>query len=260
LAYCNANASGQITYNNNATLTGTASNAFNYFVATGVNPSVALQRYRMVSALIKVSYNGSVLNQSGSMLACATFDPLSVAIGSVVNPITVYSDVLVDRFANFPLIQNGLWNKTINITKDSEGVECLYVPTDPDDYTFQRSRSFYGVNYTTNGTYTPDVEGAHINYIIAGRNLPANSQAIIVDVYYNYEVIADPSAAYILRTSTDLAYNSDDKTAIMSTFSDIIKRGGLIKSSSNNFSWSEAFGDVVKSGLKYLPKILGAML
>jgi len=254
------NASGQLTYNNNAGLTGSASSAFNYFVATGVNPTVSLQRYRMVSSLLKVSYNGSVLNQSGSMLACATFDPLPIALGSVPNPIIVYSDGLVDRFGTFPLIQNGLWNKTINITKDSEGLECLYVPTDPDDYMFQRNRSYYGTNYTSSGTYAPDAEGAHINYIIAGRNLPANLQSIMVDVYYNYEVIADLSVAYILRTSTDLAYNADDKTAIMNTFSDVIKKGGLIKASNNGFSWSEAFGDVVKSGLKYLPKILGAML
>lgn len=248
----------QLTYNNDPTLTGLTSNGFNLFKATGVYPTISIQRYRMVSAILKVSYNGSVLNQSGTMLGCATFDPFAImAAGAFTNQV----DTLVDRYANFSLIQNGLWNQSINITKDSEGLECLYVPTDPDDFTFQRAGTYYGSTITSNVLISPDAEGAHIQYIVAGRNLPASASSIIVDLYYNFEVIADPTSAYVLRGSIDQVYNSGDRQQILDTFSDVVKKKGLIsptKRNDNSF-WGDALNKVLKLGMKYLPMALSVI-
>ncbi len=247
----NGNAAGQMTYNNSSSLNGTASVAGNAFIATGVYPGISIQRYRLVSALLKMSYNGSVLNQAGTFLGCATFDPLPIATGTTVTSISNYSDGLVDRFGNFSLIQNGLWNTTANITKDSEGLEFLYVPTDPDDYTFQRAGSYYGTSVTTGGTFNPDAEGAHINYIVAGRNLPAAASCIIVDVYYNYEVIADPVSAYILRAQPDFIYSMKDKDEMKDNFAELVKKGGLIRKSSS-FDWTDVLKQVAAMGIKYV--------
>jgi hypothetical protein len=252
LDYLGGNAAGQLTFNNHSSLNGTAAVAYNYIVANGVYPNVAIQRYRLVSALLKVSYNGSVLNQAGTLLGCATFDPFAVGAGTSTQPVTSFSDTLVDRFGNFALIQNGLWNTTVNITKDSDGLEFLYVPTDPDDYTFQRDGSFYGYRITSPGVYAPDNEGAHINYVVAGRNLPASANAIIIDCYYNYEVLADPTTAYILRAQPDFVYTSKDKDEMRDNFSELVKKGGLIKKSQSNTDWTAILSQIATLGIKYI--------
>lgn len=248
----------QFTYCNDVSLTGLASVAGNYFKPTGVYPSVSIQRYRMVSSMMKVSYNGSVLNQSGTMLGCATFDPFNCY--AALN-FSTQSDTLVDRYGNFSLIQNGLWNQSINITKDSEGLECLYVPTDPDDFMFQRAGTYYGSTVQLNAYAYPDTEGAHVQYVVAGRNLPPNSSSIIVDFYYNFEVIADPTSAYILRGAIDQVYNSGDKQSILDTFSEVVKNRGLINPVKRNNSgfWGDALNKVLKLGMKYLPMAIGAL-
>jgi len=250
----------QLTFNNAVGLTGGVSIAGNNFVATGYYPAVTLQRYRLVSALLKISYNGSVFNQAGSMLACATFDPLVCACGNLANPVTSYSDGLVDRFGVFSLIQNGLWNTDFNITEDARGLEFLYVPTDPDDYTFQRAGTFYGTSSVMPGTFGPDFEGAHINYIVAGRNLPAGLSCVLVDTYYNYEVIADPSSAPILRSSVDSSFSASDRMELQDTLSTQTKKSGLIHPIKNNTTtsstnWVDLFEKAVELGIKYIPTL-----
>lgn len=248
-----------LTFNNSAGLSGSVGTSGNFFVPGSYAPAVNIQRYRLVSALIKVSYNGNILNQAGTIVSCGTFDPLVAASGNGVNPVSGYADSLVDRFGNFNLIVNGLWNTTVDVTKSSEGVECLYVPTDPTDYTFNRQGRYYAGLVTSFGTITGPADGAHINYIIAGRNLPASSSCIMVNVYYNYEVVADPSAAPFLRSAPDTVFSSKDRDDVHNTISDVIKNGSLIKPSSRT-NFTDILGQVAQMGLSYLPKLLSKML
>jgi len=258
LASISATEYSHLTFNRAANLTGTASNSTNSFVAGSFAPNVAIQRYRLVSALLKISYNGSVLNQAGTMLACCTFDPLNVSAGNLVTPVTSLTDSNVDRFGNFSVIANGLWNTTTDITNNSEGLEFLYVPTDPLDYTFSRQGRFYGTTAGVGLTAAPQ-DGAHINYIVAGRNFPFSASCILVDVYYNYEVVADPTSAAFLRSSPDTVYSSKDRDDLHDAITGVVKTGSLIKPISKGNGFGDTLMQVLKLGVQYIPKIL-AML
>lgn len=247
-----------LNYNNSASLTGLTSVAGNNFVPSGYTPNISLQRYRMVSALIKVTYNGSVLNQAGTMISCATFDPMFVAVGNSATAVSTHADTLVDRFGNFSLIANGLWNNTVNITETAGGIECLYVPIDPDDYLFERTGYYYGNTNLSTGTFQAQSEGAHINYVVAGRNLPASAQCILVDIYYNYEVIADPSAAPILRSAYDDVWTKQENEKIQDTMSSALRNGSAIRPASN-VTFSGVLSDIAKVGIEYLPKLLSLL-
>ncbi len=248
---------GQLTFNNSSSLTGAVGVSGNNFVAKTFYPSVSIQRYRLVSALLRVTYNGSVLNQSGTMISCATFDKLYGALGTAASPVTTQADSLVDRFGAFTLITNGLWNSTANVAKTEEGLDCLYVPCDPDDYVFGFADTYYHQTPSpAAGLIGNDGEGAHINYIIAGRNLPASTSCIIADIYYNYEVIADPSAAPVMRSSVDMAISKKDHEGMMDVISDVVKNGNLIKPTEQGPTWAQTLAQVAKYGLSYISKAL----
>lgn len=241
---------GNWTYNNAGTLTGNASSNYNYQQNIGYNPDVALQRYRLVSALARISYNGSVLNQAGTMLSCAVFDKFPIIAASAP-----FNSNLVDRYGNFSLIQNGLWNRTQDITSDSRGLEALYVPMDPDDFMFQNVDTFYGTDITAGVENKPDNEGAHVNYLFCGKNLPASSSCILVDFYYNFEVIADPSSAPILRgdsSCTDLSFRNKQQQLT----TNMINTGSMIRESSEGKSWNDIFKEIASFGIKLLPALL----
>lgn len=258
-----------ITMNIAAGLTGNVGVAGNFFVPRNYTPNIDLQRYRLVSALLKISYNGAVLSQQGTMLSCATFDPLTVAVGNNVTPIGTIADTLVDRFGQFSLIQNGLWNTTVDITKHSEGIECLYVPTDPDDMIFQRTNSYYGTTVLAPNQLQPDTEGAHIQYIVCGRNLPVSSSCIIVDTYYNYEIIADPSSAPFLRSEAQNVFTSTEHSAIQDSMINSMGKGGAIRPSKpvTDSFWDDATGyaydtlnKTVDYAIDHIPQMLQGLL
>lgn len=245
-------------YNNSAGLTGNATTAQSFFVPAGYTPNIAVQRYRCVSALLKVTYNGSVLNQSGTFLSCATFDPFPTALGTAVTAVSTFQNTLLDRFGTFSLISNGLWNNTQNVTETGHGLEALYVPIDPDDLVFERANYFYGSYSNGASTISPQSEGAHVNYVFAGRNLPGTTSCILVDVYYNYEVIADPSTAPLLRSSHDNVWTKDDQALISNTMSNALRDGNAIRPATN-LSFKDVLADVARLGISYLPKLLGAL-
>jgi len=249
-----------LTYNNNIALTGSVSCAGNLFTSGAYIPQVDLTRTRLVSALLKVSYNGPVLNQSGTMLAAATFDPFFACAGSAVAPVTGFSNTLADRYGNFALIQNGLWPQTTNITNSSEGLECLYIPIDPMDLIFEKGGTYHGLVPTAAGILSPPTDGAPINYVIAGRNFSFIQTCVIVDLYYNYEVIPDPNAVPIMRPIADTSITKKDHEAIMERFGEYSRSGGLIKRSSpSSGGWSEKFSKIMDLGIRYLPMIMAAL-
>lgn len=245
----------KITYNNSSSLNGTSSTSGNNFISGHYIPTVAYQRYRLVSALIRIAYNGPVLNQSGRMIACASYDPLRVCLGTTGLPVSGFSDSLIDRFGNFSTIANGLWPQKVNISQGDHGVECLWVPTDADDTLFERDGFYYGKGNLTAGLMEPDSEGAHIAYLISGNNLPASTSCIYAEVYYNFEVIADPTTAPFLRAAVDTTWQASDKDEIRNHVADMVSRGGLTKPAAPEHDFISTLGRVAELGVKYIPMI-----
>ena len=112
---------------------------------------------------------------------------------------TLYSTGIVNipaaRYGDFNLVRNGLWNRSVNITENASGIECLYVPMDPSDHMFYPVGDYYGLGTDTYikstdvaATHSVGVnlqtstEGAHINYVIAGQNLPISLSCIYIEV------------------------------------------------------------------------------
>lgn len=182
---------------------------------------------------MKVKYNGSVLNQAGTMYSAATFASFPTAIVKTSDSEPTALDLATagivgthpynqfDRYAQLSYIRNGLWNRATTITEDARGVDCLYVPTDPLSQVFYQSGKYQGtttINESVKGLVgsnicaalqvnTPTV-GSPISYTVIGTNMPVG-QCIQIECYYNYEVIADPSVAPILRSNPSILDKSD---------------------------------------------------
>lgn len=241
LAYSN------LLYINHTSLTGSVETKHQWLGLPGYIPSVMLQKYRLVSALIKVKYNGSVLNQAGTMISCATFDSLPVynakSVSSNLDANYCLSYIPLDenraRYTDFSLIRNGLWNYSVNITADANGIECLYVPTDPTSNIFYDLASYYGTTLTKTTPLAQQVSGdpygyveaqvgdfgSQLNYMIAGYNLPPKVNCIQVEVFYNFEVISDPSVAPLLRSTINQHFDYDDKRRLEDLFRELSQKG-----------------------------------
>lgn len=238
LSYCNSEfLVGDNEYNSNRS-----------YPLPSFQPSVLLQKYRLVSAIMKVKYNGSVLNQSGTMVSCATFDAIpAVEFVMEGNTADSVSENLnyggeVARYQDFNLIRNGLWNYSQNITADANGIECLYVPLDPMSNTFYDLGTYYGApDDISNGLVADGAAktayainrmvgavGAQLSYVVAGYNLPASTKCIQIEVFYNFEVISDPSVAPLLRSSLTNHFDWADKRKMDALFREL-SRSGLIR-------------------------------
>lgn len=208
------------------------------------------QRYRPVGVLCKVSYNGSVLNQSGKLFGCYTFET-AITMGG---PTSAGADSNLDRFSsNFGLVRNGLWNNEVNVTKDAEGLEMIYVPLDPLSSTYVAAGdSFYTRSpYPTAATTTTHtgIDQVTPQFVIAGNNFPANTNCISLDMYALYEVIPDPTGAYL--ASQDIhKMNSQDYEKVNTYINDVSK----VRSSNTNHNLRE----ILTKGGEYFNSIFSA--
>lgn len=239
-------------------------------------PQVLLQKYRLVSAIIKVKYNGSVLNQAGTMISCATFDNLPVDVVIAATSATSAEDIMTNpsisaqslefnRYADFSLIRNGLWNYSQNIAADANGLECLYVPTDPTSLMFYDLGSYYGSQLTTEvenksaGSTVGQTRqiigdsGAQLSYIVAGHNMPKNETCIQVEVYANYEVIADPTTAPLLRSAINSTFDWNDSRRMKDFFKELSQKGFIRKA----FDYvKEKFPAFAKATINWGPRLM----
>jgi hypothetical protein len=161
------------------------------------------QRYRLVSCMIRVGYNGSVLNQSGKLFACHTFeDRVVMESPTAVSP---QVDSYVDRYSSdFSLVRNGLWSDSANITSSADGLESIYAPLDPTSKIYcavGRPQFDPTTTYPVSGnSLTSYVDtGASPQILFAGQNFPVNTNCITVEIYSIYEVIPDPTLAFITK-------------------------------------------------------------
>lgn len=275
--------------NNDTSLTGTGSkDAFGCLPC--FQPMALLQKYRLVSALLKVKYNGSVLNQAGTLLSCATYETFPVIVAGGVTETTNDSPSLdvaaamslckqqnanpsLARWTNFDIIRNGQWNLSHNISADANGIECLYVPVDPTSKMFYDVGDYYGTSIansqdTTDYKYTVTNSSFHyethirqllpfsetsVKYVVAGHNLPKSENCIQIELFYNFEVIADPTVAPLIRSSINNVFDINDKRRIKELFRELSKTGFVRRAWENV---KENFPKFARATLTWGPRLL----
>lgn len=198
-------------------------------------PNVDMSKYRLVSAKLKVTYIGSNLQKSGMMYACATYDktPIAVAYNEanynmipITNPSSstqaelspaAYPDSWKKTLAamNERTISNGLWAKNCNVTEPNQGISCLHIPTDPSSEIFQPLGTYFGhpqptgnkVWATTSDLFKETVlpeditgdQGSQLCFLVCGHGMPASTECVNLQIYYNFEIIPTPQTAPFMR-------------------------------------------------------------
>jgi hypothetical protein len=194
---------------------------------TSYAPSINLAKYRLVSAKLVIEYNGPKIQQGGSVYSCAIYNDLPVFIGIAdrgdEDPFFPGQAFTTDRglheldqYTDIELLQNGLWNRYVNFSTTRGYHSVTAVPTDPTDSTFFPMCNYYAETPSTvrfqdpSDSQTPNKyllscqssDGGHLSYILKGNNLKSDNNApvgMMVNVYYNFEIIADQSTAPFLR-------------------------------------------------------------
>lgn len=184
-------------------------------------PEISLSKYRLVSAKISVQYNGTIMNQSGQMYSCATYDDLPVISGACEaheEDVTLKFDgyledtnIKLSSYFDIEKVRNGLWPKFCNITSTTGQIDNIALPTDPTDHTFYPMNHYYQVeplnlvqlDRITAGDavrYAISTDGGHLSYLYNGFGIPEGTNITVV-VYYNFEVIPTQTTAPFLRTT-----------------------------------------------------------
>jgi hypothetical protein len=200
-----------------------------------------------------VTYEGALLNQSGKFFSCATYEPMSVKVFAALNQ----TDPAADKYGDFSLIRNGLWNNSLDVTSPQHGIECLWVPTDGTDYFFQRFVTYYGTALSSLDTlYSPSNDGAHINYVDCGTGLPPTAN-VRVEVFANFELIADPNTAPFLAQVNEDVWDSKSVDKYHKVVSSTMKNEGLIRpASANSSSWTDVIKSVADVGIPLIKSLL----
>jgi hypothetical protein len=206
---------------------------------------------------MKVSYNGTALNQAGQMSSCVVFDPPYVC-GNTGNATFTGTHPNMDRYSgDFSYVKNGLWKQTTNITGDSHGLEALYMPIDTGDYQFARAghmrasgqaNSAVFPSATSTTTFFISSGDTFGTMVFVGQNLPANTSCIYVDIYNMYEVVPDPTGLPIIKVETS---SHEDHSSTFKKVADNIKpirvSNGETKSVVDSFA--DSIGEIASSGL-----------
>jgi len=124
----------------------------------------------------------------------------AIATGGPTSPLT--ADVTMDRYSqNFGLVRNGLWTDEVSITDDAQGIEMVHAPLDPvshqyaanGDNLYTRAAYPTGVNVVLNNS----LDNVMPQMIFVGQGWPINTACISVDWYTVFEVIPDPTGAFM---------------------------------------------------------------
>jgi len=198
-------------------------------------PEVGVSKARLVSAKIKISFRGAILNQGGTIMGAATFQgPPGIICktdeyGNVYKNGTdkaqatwgdIFKVVLGDQYNENDqcpfeekVISNGIWAKNVNITKDANGITAVFIPMDPMDEIFYKPGTFYGepiakdndIRNTVGATtlLTGD-KGAKLSYLFNIQGLSGTgSNPITVETYQTWEVLPTNLSASSLRNSAN---------------------------------------------------------
>lgn len=199
-------------------------------------PEVGVSKARLVSAKIKISFRGSILNQGGTIMGAATFQGPPGVVMETDNLEFVYMNgkdnqvatwgnlfkiVLGDQYdhnSQCPfeekIISNGIWAKNVNITKDASGISAIFIPMDPMDEIFYQPGTYYGEQIpsdkqtiqNTKGATTAlcSPKGAKLSYLFNIQGLtPTNTNPITIETYQTWEVLPTNLSASTLRNSAN---------------------------------------------------------
>jgi len=202
-------------------------------------PEIGVSKARLVSAKIKISFRGSVLNQGGTIMGAATFQGAPGLVLNTDNENRVYKNTKEDEQATWAdlfkvtlgdqfdpealcpfqekVLSNGIWAKNVNITKDANGISAIFIPTDPMDEIFCTPGTYYGekvaqseitsVKGATTALMTD--KGARLGYMFNIQGLVgANTNPITVETYATWEVLPTNLSASSLRNSNSGIVNT----------------------------------------------------
>lgn len=159
--------------NNDATLTGAAAN--NFFIGQNIGqalPAPLYNRYRLVSAGIKLTFTSSLLNSTG--FATLGFDiggtTASGAVGTAINTF--------QQYGSFEAIENSYY-KDIKGLRNGESIESLWLPIDAAAYDFK----------------TMNLDNPYGNLIGYISGAPPTTVVARVDIVMNYEALVTVALA-----------------------------------------------------------------
>jgi len=197
-------------------------------------PDVGVAKARLVSAKIKISFRGPILQQGGTIMAAATFQGAPGLIAKTNDDNVIYrnqsekqatwGDIFAvsmgsqydpNKLSPFDekVISNGIWAKNVNITQDANGITAIFVPTDPMDEIFYKPGTFYGEAVDKDTPIVGDYgttcltsdKGAKLSYVfnIQGLHIQ-NTNPITVETYTTWEVLPTSQSASTLRNNANI--------------------------------------------------------
>lgn len=220
-------------------------------------PEIGVSKARLVSAKIKISFRGSILNQGGTIMGAATFQgPPGLVLNTdntdnvylnspvegrdIANWADLFRVTLGDQFdenSQCPfqekVLSNGIWAKNVNITKDANGISAIFIPTDPMDEIFYKPGTYYGeeiakddkINSTKGATTAlATAKGARLNYLFNIQGLSAqNNNPITIETYQTWEVLPTNLSASSLRNSNSGMNSLQVKTKVKELLTEYFK-------------------------------------
>jgi hypothetical protein len=235
-------------------------------------PEVGVAKARLVSAKIKISFRGPILNQGGTVMACATYlgTPGVIAATTDTNEIWRNKPEMVgeearnqatwrDMFAPVQgqmynpddlspfeekIISNGIWAKNVNITKDANGISAVFIPSDPMDEIFYKTGTYYGEDVNQESllslkdkgtTLLYSDKGAKLCYLFNVQGIPPELNPITIETYTNWEVIPTALAASTLRNTQQTNLTNKESVQVKELLNEYFNVSNGIHTVSNNY-------------------------
>jgi hypothetical protein len=205
-------------------------------------PPASFVKYRLVSAGIRITYKGPVINRAGIVSHCLSYKSIPVVIYDQDSVIKIPANAIDDgqqnngfgdqpQYLETSIIQNGMWNGVQNVQKD-RNTFCVAVPTDPSDFIFEDDGYFYAAASAENSLNSTHLyftlpnqqekqfknwaqlpqDGTPCSYIFKGTDLTVGAK-LYVEQFYNFEVIPTEESAPILRPRMNQAQSEEVEKA-----------------------------------------------
>lgn len=161
---------------------------------------------------------------------------------------------MADRFADFSIIRNGYWNRSVDIAQ-SNSMEFLYIPVDKNSTVFETRASYGGTTANDGALATPKEQFTKMSHVIAAIGLPPNAK-LIVEQFANYELLIDPSAVAYFGPSVDNPISNKDLDIVHEQISNDPNK--LVRTTKKNESTS--FMDVLLKIGEIAGPVIAALL